>query len=375
MTRIPVASIRRRIGRFRQRPPSTLPHTACFAPFSNLFLGTTGDVYTCCDSFGYPLGNIADERLPDIWASARLAALRDALGRDDYSLGCGYCERRIAGGLRPQSRFYDAFPPATPVPPYPQRIEFNISNACNLQCTMCDGDLSSAIRIHREHRPALPAVYGEEFFTDIETFIPHLRDASFTGGEPFLGPENERLWEMLARLVPDVKHTVTTNGTQWNARVERVLDSLRTHVNISIDGFTKDTYEAIRPGADRDEVFANIDRFRAHAAGAGTSVYLFHCLMPQNHHELGDLLLWAEARDLRVIVHLVEDPPECCLERLPDDEWQAVRHSMRAQGERVLPQLTLNADAFREQLDRVEHGRLRPLIGESAGLALGDVRR
>lgn len=355
--------------------PGPVVRSACYAPFSNLFLGTLGDVYTCCDSIGYPLGNIARERLPEIWSGGRLAALRVALRADDFSLGCGYCERRITGGLRPQARFYDEVPPDSAEPPYPKRIEFNISNTCNLQCTMCDGDLSSSIRIHREHRAPLPAVYGEEFFADIVTFIPHLTEVSFTGGEPFLASENHRLWDLLASLTPGIKNTITTNGTQWNRRVEAVLDSLRTYVNVSIDGYSKDVYEAVRVGADRDQVFENIDRFKAYTDRVGTEVRLFHCLMSQNYDEFGDLLLYAERRGLPVTVHVVEQPSECNLERLSDTEWRAVTRSLRAQAERVLPELTINAAAFREQLERVETGRLRPVLGEGSNLALDDLRR
>ncbi len=376
-----------KLGRRLQPSPRTLgatpPHaapgpvvrSACYAPFSNLFLGTLGDVYTCCDSIGYPLGNIARERLPEIWSGGRLAALRVALRADDFSLGCGYCERRITGGLRPQARFYDEVPPDSAEPPYPKRIEFNISNTCNLQCTMCDGDLSSSIRIHREHRAPLPAVYGEEFFADIETFIPHLTEVSFTGGEPFLASENHRIWDLLASLTPGIKNTITTNGTQWNRRVEAVLDSLRTYVNVSVDGYSKDVYEAVRVGADRDQVFENIDRFKAYTDRVGTEVRLFHCLMSQNYDEFGDLLLYAERRGMPVTVHVVEQPSECNLERLSDTEWRAVTRSLRAQAERVLPELTINAAAFREQLERVETGRLRPILGEGSNLALDDLRR
>lgn len=383
MATIRLPTFGRRLGAGPKPPGATASHpspgpvvrSACYAPFSNLFLGTLGDAYTCCDSIGYPLGNIARERLPEIWSGGRLAALRLALGADDFSLGCGYCERRITGGLRPQARFYDSVPPDSAEPPYPKRIEFNISNSCNLQCTMCDGDLSSSIRIHREHRAPLPAVYGEEFFADIVTFLPHLTEVSFTGGEPFLAGENHRIWDLLASLTPDIKNTVTTNGTQWNRRVETVLDSLRTYVNVSVDGYSKDVYEAVRVGADRDQVFENIDRFKAYTDRVGTEVRLFHCLMSQNYDEFGDLLLYAERRGMPVTVHVVEQPPECSLERLSETEWRAMTRSLRAQAERVLPELTINAAAFREQLERVETGRLRPILGEGSTLALHDLRR
>lgn len=371
MVRIPLSRLRRRFGAASAdaAPPAPLVATACYAPHTNLFLGTTGDVYPCCDSIGYPLGNVARERLPEIWAGARLHALRAALAADDYSLGCGYCERRLAGGVRPQSRFYDEVPPLEVEPAYPRRIEFNISNACNLQCVMCDGDLSSSIRIHREKRPPLPQVYGEEFFADVVPFVDALDDASFTGGEPFLGAENHRIWDLLITRNPEVRHTVTTNGTRWDRRVEQVLDGLRTYVNVSVDGFSAATYEQVRVGADREAVFANIERFAAYAERAGTEVRIFHCLMPQNHHEFVDLLLFAEQRDLPVGVNVItRGRPEDCIERLPDAELREIRDGFARRADEVLDRLPLNGPVLLAQIDRID----RWLERGDAPLALGN---
>ena len=47
--------------------------------------------------------------------------------------------------------------------PLPMRLEFNIHNACNLQCVMCHGLASSSIRAHREGLPALANPYDETF--------------------------------------------------------------------------------------------------------------------------------------------------------------------------------------------------------------------
>ncbi len=63
---------------------------------------------------------------------------------------------------------------------------------------------------------------------------------------------------------------ITTNGTIWNRRVERIVDELHPNVVVSMDGFQAGTYEAIRVGADFAQVTANLARFREAGERAGT---------------------------------------------------------------------------------------------------------
>lgn len=325
----------------------------CLAPYGNLFLGPQGEVRACCVSSQY-LGNIRVQRLSEIWNGVQQAELRRRLGEGDFSYGCNFCGWERARELAPYARFYDGLDVRSASPAHPTRIEFALSNACNLQCTMCTGEISSAIRLHREGRPPAPKAYGDTFFSDLDAFLPHLRSASFSGGEPFLSAENFRVWEQMERHGATTVVDITTNATQWSRRVQRVLEALRPALQVSIDGTTKATFESIRQGSDFDEVMANVERFLDHARRVGTPVDISHCLMPQNHHEFGDVLLYAEARGMRVYVGVVMTPAENALERLPDDEMAAVLRSLEAQAERVAPHLGgHNARVLVEQVDRV----------------------
>ncbi len=102
--------------------------------------------------------------------------------------------------------------------------------------------------------------------------------AKFLGGEPFLQRES------LPGLGPHGRGRagrptcfVTTNGTQWNQRVEAVLDSLPISIVVSLDGFHRETYESVRQGADHAEVMANVDRFHAYTTRAGYLVATSRC--------------------------------------------------------------------------------------------------
>lgn len=335
-----------------------LPETACHAPSVQLFLNPNGDVVPCARHL-VPLGNVTDRSLLEIWQGTRRRALRSALAAHDYSLGCENCgaEAVVEGTAASYAGFFDTRAGHLGEGPgadaWPRYIDFNLSNACNLQCLQCSGELSSAIRIHRERRAPLPSAYDDRFFEELRLFIPHLDQALFAGGEPFLAPENYRVWDLIAEMRPDLPITVTTNATQWSSRIGRVLDRLRFSFVISIDGIRHDTYAAIRHGGDLDVVLANIERFRRYAARVGTSVSLNHCLMVQNHHEFADLLLWAEDRDLDVTVSVVRAPSTCSLLSLPAGELATVHAGLLARDDEVRGVLSRNLATWDAEVHRI----------------------
>jgi len=355
-----VARLRSLPVRIVGRPAArALPHTACLAPDSTLYFMTTGDVRACCKNVAHPLGNVAQQRLPEIWAGARRRDLVEHLRADDFGLGCQSCDWQVSneGEDSIYARRFDEFAPGIaaqdPDDIWPVHLEFNISNRCNLQCVQCEGLLSSSIRIHRERLPALPKVYDEQFFDDVIPFLAHAKDIQVAGGEPFLGPESMRLFELMAEHAADAHCAVVTNATQWNRRVEAVLDAIPLTIAISIDGISKSVYESIRIGADHDQVLTNIDRFVDYTNRVGTETSFTFCLMVENYTDFGDLLLFAEERGITVDVSVVYHPVQCSLSDLDADALGRVCDELDAQSATVLPQLRLNRAAWTTELARL----------------------
>lgn len=344
--------------RLRPRGEAEAYRTACAAPSIQLRFDPNGLVTTCCKSL-QPLGHISHQRLGDIWEGAVRHRMVGALEDDDFSVGCQRCgaEIRQEGRDVSYAAIHDEWADHLTTDPasraWPVRMEMNLSNACNLQCIQCDGESSSAIRLHREGRPALPKVYDDRFFEDLVPFLPHLDRIVFAGGEPFLGAENFRVWDLIATHAPHIDCMVVTNATQWTPRIERLLDRLRFSFVFSLDGITAPTYEAIRVGSDFDAVMANVDRFTAYARRVGTTASVNHCLMPQNVHEFADLLAWAEARDLFVNVSVVRDPAHASIAALPPAEIARIDRLLAAQDERVRGQLALNLPTWDGERTRI----------------------
>jgi MoaA/NifB/PqqE/SkfB family radical SAM enzyme len=236
---------------------------------------------------------------------------------------------------------------------WPIRLEFAMSNTCNLMCTHCNGDLSSAIRSRREHRPPVPDLYGEQFFTDIRELLEHVEVTAFLGGEPFLGRHARRIWDHLIDIGREVEVNVTTNGTVWNDQVEHYLRALRMNVAISIDSVHPETFESIRQGARFDEVMAVRDRMFELTRSYGGAFTINHCLLRQNAHELHAMLTDADRRGMRVEVIPVSYPPE-----QSPLTWDADRRrELVAQLRRIESAdgpVTLNADVWHRTLHELE---------------------
>ncbi len=353
------AEFRRRY--YASRDLASKPFAAfCYAPFVSMYLDQWGFVRACCQNWTGTLGNVAHERLPAIWRGPRAAALRGAVRSDDLSQGCQYCAWQVADG-EPSvvfARNFDRLPLASADTFWPGQMEFSVTNACNLECVMCNGEWSSRIRTGRERLPPLPKPYGDEFFHDLVEFLPHLQQAKFLGGEPLVSPEAFRIWDLMIEHGPQVECHVTTNGTQLNPRVERAMANLKMSFSVSFDGATASTVEAVRRGARYEEIVANFQRFHAYARARQTYIGLTYCLMPQNWQEFGDFLLFADDWDCEVIVNTVLHPADCSLYHLPGGALADIVAALERQGTHLVPRLGRNRQRWEDELSRLRHRAL-----------------
>jgi MoaA/NifB/PqqE/SkfB family radical SAM enzyme len=294
------------------------PKRTCQAPAVAMHFTVTGSVHACCQNGAYEFGDVRTDTLQDIWEGIARRAMADALAGGRYPLGCEQCEIEHALGSRATTPApaFDRFEVDGPSL-WPRQMEFTLSNRCNLACVQCNGDNSSTIRSRREGRPPLPMPYGDGFFAQLAPFLEHLEVTAFLGGEPFLTPQDRRVWDMLIDrdLRPVVE--VTTNATVWNDRVERYVHDLQMDLAVSIDGFTKATYEAIRVGARHDRVTEIRDRMIAAVRSYDGTFQLNYCLMRTNWHEVGRYLAEADELGVNAYVIPVFAPSEHSLFTLP----------------------------------------------------------
>ncbi|HXA80773.1 MAG TPA: radical SAM protein [Opitutaceae bacterium] len=326
----------------------------CYAPYTTLYFDVRGDVRVCCHNWAHPAGNILKNSIDEIWQGLRIKILREALKNYQFGPGCDFCKFQTAETFANTAmRYYDAFAVPDEAPLWPQQLQFSISNSCNLECIMCRGSWSSAIRARREKLPPLPRLYSDAFFESLWKYLPHVKQLKFLGGEPFLITEYYKLWDqMIADDLAAPCH-VTTNGTQYNSRVERVLEHLPMSFSVSMDGATKATLESIRVNAKYEEVMANARRFRDYARARKTTFTLTYCLMRQNWHEFGDYCLLADSWDCPVALNTVVQPPEFGIYTLPAVELRKILTAMEAQAPRLESALKKNRATWFGELGRI----------------------
>lgn len=328
----------------------------CLAPGTNLRFEPDGSVVACCVNTRFSLGHVSRTTIREIWDGAPVRELGEALAAGDYSLGCQECASEIEIGNRDATyaRTFDRFA-TTASPTWPRRLEFAISNRCNLMCVQCTGELSSAIRRHREHRPPLENHYGEAFFDELPPFLAEAESTVFLGGEPFLQPEAWRIWDLLLAMDPAQRPTVdvTTNGTRWNERIERYVRELVMTVAVSVDSVDAELGEAIRVGSDHREVLANLHRLRSVTREAGGGFGINMCLMRENWSELPALLALGDEVDGDVEVIIITYPHDHSLLLLPPSELGLVIEQLEARDDEMQATLTRNLHRWDAALRRL----------------------
>jgi MoaA/NifB/PqqE/SkfB family radical SAM enzyme len=320
-----------------------------------MYLDQHGFVRACCMNEAHVLGNVRNATLTEIWRGERAAELRRAMEAHDLTLGCDFCRWPIEAGRQDLafSRWFTELPVRAAEPAWPAQLELSISNTCNLQCVMCNGEWSSSIRSQREGLAPLPKVYDDAFFDELRAFVPHLERVKFLGGEPFLAGETLRVMDLLVEGGSTARCHVTTNGTQWTPRVERLLEMLPVDISVSLDATSAATYEGIRVGSSWATVRENLDRFRATARRRGTTVSITMCLMRQNWHEFADFCLLADELDISCDVNTVTQPTAMSLYHLPADELATVVDALQARDRELGDRLGWSRATWKGELERL----------------------
>ena len=328
----------------------------CYAPHTNVFFDMEGRVRVCCWNWRNVLGNVQTDSFDDMWAGAQAQILRRTLEADEFGPGCDFCHKQTEDGWTTKAvmQNFDGFKVPALDPLWPQRMEFSISNACNLECVMCNGTFSSAIRARREKLPPAKAVYSAAFIESLRKYLPHLVRAKFLGGEPFLITEYHKIWEMMTEVAPHVSCHITTNGTQYNRRVEQFMDKLNFGFAVSLDGATKETVEKIRVHANFDEQMAILKKLRAYTLERRTDLSLTFCFMRQNWHEFGEFCRFADGWGCSVGINTVNNPPQYSVNNLPLEELRHIVRTMEAQAGKLETELGLNRQVWFAEFERLQ---------------------
>lgn len=331
----------------------------CHAPVTNLNFEQTGDVRACCYNYKHILGKWPAQSIKEIWCGEKLQTLRNFVAADNLGGGCIECGKMIEAGNYQgvRAKYYDEFASGflkqkvtavkntlTGSITYPKVMEFELSNQCNLECVMCNGSFSSSIRKNREKLPPIISPYNEKFVDELEEFIPHLTDAKFLGGEPFMIDIYLSIWERILKINPNVRIHITTNGTFLNNRIKNLLAGLRAGIILSIDSVTKETYEKIRVNGNYEKVMENLEYFIEYTRQKNTFISMAACPITYNWKELPQMLEFCLSKNIALYFNVVFTPFELSLRELPTGELREVISFLENY---KLPEITGNPESPR----------------------------
>ncbi len=299
----------------------------CHAPFKSIFFSEYGEVLACFYNKKEILGRYPENSIHDIWNGKKINKLRDYIKNNDLSFGCEDCRRYLifknyysVGAWK-----YDYLPKAEKN--FPVSLDFQISNICNLECIMCNGEFSASIRQKREREIPYSNPYDKIFIKQLEPFFPHLKEAAFTGGETFLVKLYYDIWNKISEINPEIKISITTNGTILNEKIKKILSLLNFNITISVDAISKETFELIRKGAKFETVLENLNYFHEYTLKKNTTFTVKTCPMRQNWKELPQLFKFLNDKNIVIVYNTVVFPPYCSLWNIaPEKSLEIIKY-------------------------------------------------
>lgn len=142
---------------------------------------------------------------------------------------------------------------------FPSMVQIEITNACNAQCLMCPHDKLTR-KIGNIDADLYKKIIDESAANQfrVNTILPN------HFGEPLLNPRLYDHIKYAREKVPKSDICIFTNGSLLTEEnTIKILDSGLDVINISFDGFSKNTYERIRRNLNFDEVNTNLTRLLA----------------------------------------------------------------------------------------------------------------
>ncbi|MFN8309517.1 MAG: radical SAM protein [Chitinophagales bacterium] len=277
----------------------------CYAADSHMHFNTDGTVTACCISKDFSWGKVNQQPLQKIWAGEPAKLMRSRLNRYEMNGSCALCKHQLLSGNfnAMQTRNYDRlFRHRARNYEGPTSLTLEVSNQCNLECVMCNGDFSHLIREKREGRPPLTEHYGPAFIDELAPFLPYLEKINCLGGEPFLIKTYVDLWEKLLRVNRYCRIHVQTNGTVYNDRIRNLLETGQFNVGVSIDSLYAPVYEQIRVNAKLQTVLKHVGFFSELARKGKLQLSFNFCPLKRNWMELPEMVKFADANHASLFI-------------------------------------------------------------------------
>lgn len=242
--------------------------TFCPAPWTSLNINQVGWVSPCfhCTKM---VGNIKETTIQEVIDGPIMQEMRDAMTAGEWAEGCNWCKRleettgQSGRTVRRTSQESLASIDQDPGFFKLEHLVVNWSNLCNLACTYCNDETSTAWQSINK----IPINHVKNEHQDLielaKTQGHNIQGLSLGGGEPLL---QKGLDEFLNYLDPNtVRVMVTTNASvdlKNNAIYQRLKTWKTVDWMVSFDNANKQKFEYVRHGAEWEQLVANMRQMK-----------------------------------------------------------------------------------------------------------------
>lgn len=296
----------------------------CYAPFNNLLIDQQGNFKICCHNNTYILGKYPEQSIDDIWFGNKRKAIIQEFLDQKIPESCKHCIEKGININSPDSKIH--YSRENKIPSfnnYPHQIEFLLSNKCNLDCIMCADNISSSSNnIHPKSslRNKKTIIFDTLFIEQLKPYLKKVKYSVFSGGEPFLIPIYEKIWEIISKKNPTSTIYVQTNGTILNDKIKEMLSKYRLNIGISIDSLQKNTYETIRRNAHFEKTLSNLNYFIEHSKSIHNNMTMMFTPMTINAIEVPNIISFCNSKEINFSLSILEWPVHLAIWSLPSAE-------------------------------------------------------
>lgn len=182
---------------------------------------------------------------------------------------------------------------------FPPQVVVELTALCNFRCLHCN---------HKDmKRPkgSMPEGLFRKIVNEIVGVNPDTEIWPTFYGEAFI--LGDRLFERLRYAATRGARNLVlnSNGSLLNRKdwIDQTLTCGLKRFIVSLDGFTTSTFESIRLGGRRDEIFSSVERLLERKKALGLEYPVIQCqfsLMEQNQHEFAQFKAFWESRGAQV---------------------------------------------------------------------------
>jgi sulfatase maturation enzyme AslB (radical SAM superfamily) len=233
-----------------------------------------GKAWMCCPSWlPYPIGNVLEETIEEIWNGEKAQTLRQQIFNNDWK----YCQKDICPVIVAEqlvdisdvnehntsltAEEVKAVQARSTIAPMPTRINFSNDESCNLKCPSCRTDklLFTEGPLYERRKLVNDRICNMLFKEPSNRqFSIHVTGS----GDPFASRiYRDMLTSIDGKLFPNLTVCMQTNGVMFTPKMWNKLNKIHANLGfcqISFDAGTKNTYENItRLGGDWDLLLEN----------------------------------------------------------------------------------------------------------------------